>query len=74
MYYLIRNLQHFLRVCSCVRPMTWQFYLKRFLFSDTNVPFVLTDTVGYARSNVFGSGTSFVTASVRSSIHCNIRI
>jgi len=31
-------------------------------------------TVGYARTNVIGSRTSFVTVSVRSSILWNIRI
>ena len=32
-----------------------------------------TNRVGYARTNVIGSRTSLVIASVRSSIHCNIR-
>jgi hypothetical protein len=39
-----------------------------------NLPGENQNTVGYARMNVNGSGTSFVIASVRSSVHCNICI
>ena len=40
----------------------------------TNHNRFIPHTVGYARTNVIGSRTSFFIASVRSSIHCNICI